>query len=420
MPDKSLTELGWSGGPGGIGAYPPTYIDHYNAKHVHVPWRDSSLGGTVKADVNGGTAMKLYTGGKAGIKRKSLIHITGKADQYGEPPGDPWMHTPVSSVEATKIQVLGWWLFGRQNLDPNGDLYVALPDNAVKDLNLRVPGVKHYGAWASATRHKLVHETLHPALTDTNLARTKLGVGEQVTFWFDPTIPNLVWPDILWDTTMGSVGTTEDGTMMYFTAPSNAAKATITITVKGQRLKERFTVVEPSGIATNTYIVNAFINPPNQGFYPGESGAGMYLRVYIAPTDVSFYRLQCLEIGLNATNVTGYFTNNPPWNTANLSHIGHGADVPFKIDPDNSWEHGTPGRDWDQASWHNYDPPPAWSAGSLKWNIPGAWSIANSGIWHTNMFWDQNFTSDAAGTVTVTKFGHTVTRTTNNVYTTIH
>jgi len=189
----------------------------------------------------------------------------------------------------------------------------------------------------------------------------------------------------------------------------------------GEHVYELFKVFEPGGIATNTYIVNAYTNPPSEGFYPGVSGAGMYLRVYLAPTDVSFNRLQCLEVGLNATNVTGYFTNNPPWNTASLSHINHGADVPFQINTDNSWEYTglNQGRDWDRAGWENPSPPPFWSAGSLKWNIPGAWSIAGSGVWHTNLFWDQSFTSDAAGTVTVTKFDHTVTRTTNNVYTTI-
>ncbi len=61
-------------------------------------------------------------------------------------------------MEPTKIQVLGWCLF-RRHLDAHGELYLALPDNEVKGLRLRVPGLKHYTAGVGVTKHKLVHET---------------------------------------------------------------------------------------------------------------------------------------------------------------------------------------------------------------------------------------------------------------------
>jgi hypothetical protein len=48
--------------------------------------------------------------------------------------------------------------------------------------------------------------------------------------------------------------------------------------------------------------------------------------VDLAPNGLSVYRLLCLEAGLDATHATGYFTNNPPWRSSELSHIGHGAD----------------------------------------------------------------------------------------------
>jgi hypothetical protein len=77
--------------------------------------------------------MTLYMGGRAGVGRKSLIHITAHAEEYGKPPAGGWLHTPATAVDATKINVLGWWLFGR-HLDSNGDLYRVLPDN--EELNL--------------------------------------------------------------------------------------------------------------------------------------------------------------------------------------------------------------------------------------------------------------------------------------------
>ncbi len=365
---------------------------------------DTPTKATVEAPL---TEMNLYTGGKAGIKRSSLIQINASAERYGRPPAGPWLDTPTTNVVATKIEVLGWWLFGR-HLDPSGDLYLALPDNEVKDLRLRVPGVKHYGAWAEAKRHKFVHETACVALADRNRARTQLGAGEYVSCRFEPgNFPT----NAVWTTTAGGLDTTV-GNSVWYTAPSNAANATVTATVAGTaKFKIKFEVREPSGVDNaHTYKVYEYTN----FFGQGVSGAGMYLRVYVAPTDVSFYRVECLEVEEDATDVTGYYTNNPPWTTTHLSHIGQGANDWLQINCDNSWEYNwTWTRDWDRAWWRNFDPssPPylSWAAGSFTWNIPGAWRIPG-GPSYTNMFWDQEFMLEANGTMKIEKFGKTVTR----------
>ncbi len=73
----------------------------------------------------------------------------------------------------------------------NSDTYRVLPDNAALNLDLRIPGVKHYNVnpMPTVTKHKLVHETLNQALTDTNWERMNLGVGEDVAIELDtPTI----------------------------------------------------------------------------------------------------------------------------------------------------------------------------------------------------------------------------------------
>jgi hypothetical protein len=250
-----------------------------------------------------------------------------------------------------------------------------------------------------------------------------LGSTSDVALGFTPVLPT----NPAWTTTAGGVTTglpasswTDGAGNTYynaehFVAPSNAANVTITATVAGHTLKEKFKVFEPSGVDTNhTYKVYDYTNAPYLLWGQGHSGAGMYIRVYVAPTDVSFYRLQGIEVGENATNITGYYTNymSLPDYSSNLSHIGQGANNPFQINPDNSWQHDA-NYDWDHCEWGNYDPPPAWSAGGFTWNIPGAWSIGGS-IWHTNMSsWSQVFTLQSDGTMKIQKFGFTVTRGTN-------
>ena len=300
-----------------------------------------------------------------------------------------------------------------------------LPDGAALNLNLRIPGVKHYNVnpMPTVTKHKLVHETVHPALTDTNLARLNLGVGEEVKFGFTPPFSWTVdWSASggglsdypVWNDAAGE--TVANGT--WFTAPSNAANVTVTASFFGVdgSLKTKFKVFEPTGYDTNrTYKVYDYTNAPYLLWGQGHSGAGMYIRVYVAPTGVSFYRLQGMEVGENATNITGYYTNymSLPDYPSNLSHIGQGANDPFQINPDNSWQH-VANYDWDHCEWGNYDPPPAWSAGSFTWIIPGAWSIGGS-IWHTNMeYWSQLFTLQSDGTMTIQKFGQSVTRNPNS------
>jgi hypothetical protein len=64
----------------------------------------------------------------------------------------------------------------------------------------------------------------------------------------------------------------------------------------------------------------------------------------------------------------------------------------------------------------NYQP---WAAGSFTWPITVVWRIPGG---PTNVLQrtDQTFSIDANGNVTVQKYGHTVTRNTNNVYTTVN
>ena len=62
--------------------------------------------------------------------------------------------------------------------------------------------------------------------------------------------------------------------------------------------------------------------------------------------------------------------------------------------------------------------PPPWSPGSFVWPIPSEWWILG-GPTNTMPGWTQEFVmEDTNGTFTINKWTHTVTRTTNDVYTT--
>ena len=137
----------------------------------------------------------------------------------------------------------------------------------------------------------------------------------------------------------------------------------------------------------------------------------MHLDVFVNPTDVSFYRVQGIEVGEDATSVWGYFTN---FSTADLSHKNNGADVPFQIQEDNQWQ-----EPWDNAyeGDNNVDPPPWTGGGGYTWNIPGAWFIPGSSTNSMQSQWQQIITLNSTGTMTITKFGHWVQRTTNDVIT---
>jgi len=111
-----------------------------------------------------------------------------------------------------------------------------------------------------------------------------------------------------------------------------------------------------------------------------------------------------------ATNAMGYFANTNTWPADNLNHSTHGANIWRALNENNSIAA------MDHASSGTCNPP--WSSGSFTWPIPVGWRVGNSPVTNIMSGWSQNFLIDASGTVTVQKFGHSVTRTTNDVITT--
>jgi hypothetical protein len=141
VPDQSLYD------------FHPRWITHYRAKSVNYRW-PSSYGERAESGASASTQVKLYTGGKARVGRKSLFRITAWAREYGRPLGRPdshyaWLSTPDEAVPHGKIRVLG------ETPDAESHVYVELADNQQEDLTVTARGVKHYFADATAEKLRL-------------------------------------------------------------------------------------------------------------------------------------------------------------------------------------------------------------------------------------------------------------------------
>ncbi len=240
----------------------------------------------------------------------------------------------------------------------------------------------------------------------TNETRLLLGVGERVLL----SLAGDPGGNYTWSTTAGSVSPT-NGIATTFTAPSNAANATVSVNYSGGSCPLQFTVIEPAGLlASNTAIAGYGVNV---------AGAGMVNQLWLTPQTVSFYRVQTYEVPATSNLVvTGYFANT------NIFPVPPGPPMHTKAAGAGTWV-GTRQNNYggtDSAYFRGAAPP--WSVGVLTWPIPNWWRIGTGqGPGGPTNYWlrtDQTFSLDANGTLTVQKYGHTVTRGTNNVYSVVN
>ncbi len=240
---------------------------------------------------------------------------------------------------------------------------------------------------------RLLFETVSPIPINRN--RTILGVGEEVN---GAVVPSTA--DAIWSANCAASISPIRGSATCVAAPATAMVFTVNCVVRGISLSESFTTIEPSGVVDAT-IAGVYSMPV------GSSGAGMKLHpIHIGPKTVSFYNVECVEVGKDAVNATGYWEVNPP-----PSHIGHGADMWFPLDYENKWP-----STWDVAIITGI-PAPWLGGGNFEWPIPAKWRVVGSGIEKDLCGWNQKFELMGDGTVTVRKFGKWVRRTTNNVNT---
>lgn len=314
----------------------------------------------------------------AGAKYKVTLAHIGTDPKYRNTPNPDYDYTlefPVTTTGNPSIAIAPEDPQGILGVHNESDTYFA----AGKDATLNI-------AW-------LTSETV--AQIPANRARLRLGVGEELYLKITPAIESATW------TTMVGTLSPNTGSTVILTLDDTIGSAKkVTADYLGQSLDKEFEIFAPTGIdhadiaSTNSYPV-------------GEASAGMHLfPVVVAPTDVSFYNVQMLEVGQAATGISGYFTVHAP-----ISHVGHGADIWFKLDEENHWPSS-----WDYAELTNW-PAPWDQSGAFTWNIPAKWKVVNPGVTpteHTIAGWNQVFSIAVGGAITINKFNHSVTRDTEN------
>ena len=207
-----------------------------------------------------------------------------------------------------------------------------------------------------------------------------------------------------WGTTGGSVNPT-NGNATLLEVPHAAASITVTFSCgSGFSCIIPFSVLSPSGYIAPTIT-------PITGYGINDAGAGMMIDLWLPPTEVSFYRVEIIEVGAVSTNATGYFANTNVWPVWKLDHGLCGAGSWVAVGMDNHI--GT-----DKAN--SGTCPAPWADGHFSWPIPGGWRVTGDIPTNALPWSDQDFTICGNGTVSLLKFCHGVTRATNNVYTVVY
>lgn len=252
------------------------------------------------------------------------------------------------------------------------------------------PAASGGGARGRGGRGGIRVQNYSMARDNASMSRTRVGVGEQVTFTA-PSRGGTLSADRAHEQTPGEAG---GRAQLVWRAPETAGAATITYQPEGAGDPQtvEMTVVAPSSA---TFV-------PNGTFAMAAAGAGMENLVDVGPFDVSFEGAQWQELGGAAAApkaVTGYFAR----------YRAMGGDLNHHPNPN-----------WIQINSLLNDraaigglPPIAggrWADGSFHWEIPNAYRvIGSSSAGHTFTKVQQGFQITEAGVVTVTKGGQTVT-----------
>ena len=225
---------------------------------------------------------------------------------------------------------------------------------------------------------------------------------------------------------MPDVGDWEESGGGYFRgrglyrAPLMLDGSTLSYVVDEWRYIFNLIVIEPSAVvACSPKACDFSLNENVSG------GAGMELELYILPEEVSFTGISMEEVpSLEGVHV-GYFANISFMNVW-YHTVDRGAGQWVNIKPDNYWATDSavmgdvlplekPNGDitWDLSEG-------VWSQGELVWYIPWGWrerdaEIGEEPVKVIPVRYNQTFRIDQHGTLSVLKFGHVVSRGTNNV-----
>jgi hypothetical protein len=169
---QELQDL-WRPGSAAYLGFGPLYIRHYYAKAVNLQWAGNDGSVTTLKIPKARTTVKLWTGGKSQVGRKSLFCLqpTAKGLEQAVTPGT-WSLCLTPAVTASSLQVAG------KQPGADGRLWLALEDNGEQDITITAP-VTHYDAEVQVTKY--------PTYIDANGANLETNtpefcVGQTVRF----------------------------------------------------------------------------------------------------------------------------------------------------------------------------------------------------------------------------------------------
>ena len=219
----------------------------------------------------------------------------------------------------------------------------------------------------------------------TNRGRLMLGVGEAVDVGITPVPPG----GVTWILSGGGSLSSTTEPAIVFTAPPLKGDSTLTCSLTGGSCSVAFNTVEPDGTYTDYKVTES----TNNSIIPaGMEGAAMNCDVIFNPTDVSFYKVQVLEVGEDGSNLQGFFLTY--YTPAKLHHTP--GDWAY-LSSTNSWN--------DDEMLINYGNKLTWFPGEFDWKpIPVLWTVDETTV-HPLTTWDQIMTIDSTdGTASITKF----------------
>ena len=317
----------------------------------------------------------------AGAKYKiTLKHIATDPD-YEDDPNPDYDYTLAFTSNSTDAAIKG---ITEDNAGMLGEHYESEDFFADgKDATL-------YIAWMTS-------ETV--ATQPQDRKRKKLGVGEEVNLTLKPSsLPSPTW---VLNGTQGTSGLDPlAGISSKLTAGERACTPTTEATVLGENVKIDFNVIEPTGVTmeqeTGTGIWHI----------QGRPSAGFMGRPFVSPTDVSFIKIQVREGQCVATG-NGYYgyANGKQHPDGAWVNVATGdASNPSKVDGLDTIRSGTAPND----AGHSLP-----DVGTFDWPIPWLFRVGSGGEQQFVVI-THHHESDAAGTVTISKGGTSVSANIND------
>jgi len=226
-------------------------------------------------------------------------------------------------------------------------------------------------------------QTQYIAPDGSGRARSKVGVGEQVTFKGSKIGD--------WKATGGTPVSLASNQNFVWTAPDRGASVTISLTSGKHTRTKEIVVVEPNAVTGRRTDVLSY----NRDIM----GAGMELKFLYHPKNVSFMNVEAGEVSGPASDIEGYFEDF----SGKLEHKSGDRFFPLEINNENSAT--------DTAAIKGFPKP--WEFGKFKWVIPNRYRVkteGGDGKVFTNV--EQAFTlENESGKTTVKKAGAGVSRT---------